>query len=132
MRRVSVREVFLVANATLVLLAARCRLRFQAVDKMRRWSTAPGKKTCPQEQLLIAFRRATSRFGGTCLVKAIALQRLLSNYGYPSELRIGVGHNDRGFAAHAWLVEGERILEGAGEEAETYALIANWPNDGPV
>ena len=56
---------------------------------MRRWSTAPGKKACPQEQLLIAFRRATSRFGGTCLVKAIALQRLLSNYGYPSELRIG-------------------------------------------
>ena len=93
----TVRDVYLAAFAALILLEARYWLRFKSIDQMRRWATTRGKKSCSREHLLVAFRRATARVGGTCLVRALALQRFLSQNGHPSELRIGVGRTERGF-----------------------------------
>lgn len=40
----------------------------------------------------------------TCLVRALAAQRLFAFHGYTSELRIGVANSrETGFKAHAWL-----------------------------
>ena len=51
----------------------------------------------------------------TCLVRALAAQRLFARHGYGSELRIGVSKPDRnGFSAHAWLdLGGETVIERA-------------------
>jgi hypothetical protein len=51
----------------------------------------------------------------TCLVRALAGQRMMARHGYQSALRIGVEHPAAGFAAHAWLeYEGQVILGGPG------------------
>ena len=129
--RVTAREIYLAAFAALIVLEARYWLRFKSIDRLRRWATTRGKRFRPRAHLLVAFRRATARVGGTCLVRALALQRFLSRNGHSSELRIGVGRTEKGFGAHAWLVDGEDILEGAGQESATYALLANWPSNRP-
>ena len=131
MNRLTVQEVALAAQAALVMLEAHYRLRRTSVDEMRRWATvetgAPSRVDT-RDQLLLAFRRAANRLGGTCLVRALALQRFLARRGHPSELRIGVARTARGFEAHAWLVDGEDILEGGGQEAEEFTLLAAWPS----
>ena len=115
------------AYAILILIEARLRLRYISVEQMTHWATKEGSRSCAREQLLLAFRRAAARLDETCLVRALALQRLLSRHGHASELRLGVGRTERGFEAHAWLVSGEEILEGAGREATEFTLLATWP-----
>jgi hypothetical protein len=60
--------------------------------------------------------RAAGRFipGGTnCLVRALATQSLLGQYGYRSELRIGVRKAaDGALAAHAWLESAGAVVIG--------------------
>ena len=127
--RLTIREITLAAQAALVLLEARYRLRHTSVDQMRRWAITRGKQSGARADLLLAFRRAAARLGGTCLVRALALQRFLSKHGHPSELRISVGRTQERFEAHAWLVDGEEILEGDGREAAEFTLLAAWPTE---
>ena len=50
----------------------------------------------------------------TCLVRALALRRLLARRGIPSRLRIGAGRSGGGFHAHAWAeVQGRAVGEPA-------------------
>ena len=47
----------------------------------------------------------------TCLVRSVAIQRMLDREGLPpGEIRVGVKWDDGGFSAHAWVEQGERIL----------------------
>lgn len=51
-----------------------------------------------------------------CLVRALAARWMLSLFGYPSELRIGVAKAADGkFSAHAWLESGGEIVIGKAE-----------------
>lgn len=127
--RFTFQEIHLAFRATLVLLEARYRLKHSSVEEMRRWATMNGKRSCPREHLLRAFGRVSGRLKATCLVRALALQCFLSRHGYTSELRIGVGRSEKGFEAHAWLVDGEEVLEGGGQEAEEFTLLAAWPTE---
>lgn len=129
LRHLSAMDIRIAAKAASILLEARLRLRHTSVAAMRDWASEPCEHSLPREQLLRGFRRASNRLGGTCLVRALALQRLLSLHGHASELRIGVGRTEKGFEAHAWLVDGENILEGAGEEAASFTQLAAWPTD---
>ncbi len=58
--------------------------------------------------------RVASRYvpRATCLVQALAAQRLLETGGYPAKLHIGVAKNPEGsFLAHAWVeIEGKVVL----------------------
>ena len=123
------RDICLFAVAAEILLEARLRLKYSSIDQMRRWSTMMGRRADGRDSLLLAFRRASKRLGGTCLVRALALQRLLSRSGHQSELRISVGRTTSGFEAHAWLVDDNDILEGEGQEATDFTLLATWPSD---
>ena len=125
--RRTARDFRLAAYAVFILLEARLRLRYKSVEKMQSWAARTGSRSCARQQLLIAFRRASARMDETCLVRALALQRLLSVYGHASELRLGVGRTERGFEAHAWLVSGDEILEGEGRESREFTLLATWP-----
>jgi len=49
----------------------------------------------------------------TCLVRALAAQRLLARHGYPSTLHLGVARAPHGLDAHAWLECQGAILLGA-------------------
>lgn len=130
--RHSPREISLAARAARAILGAHVQLRWRPVEAMRRWATTRQRRHCPRDDLLTAFHRAAARLPGTCLVRALALQRLLAEHGHLSELRIGVAKGAGGLLAHAWLVDGSEVLIGGGPEAATYTVLANWPDaDAP-
>jgi hypothetical protein len=61
----------------------------------------------------------------TCLVRALAAQRLLARHGYPSTLHLGVAKSPE-FEAHAWLECQGAILIGAaapGHYATIYSAV---------
>ena len=125
-------DVVLAGRAAGAIVGAYAQLRWRSVDAMRNWATPHARHQGEQARLLLAFRRASDRLPGTCLVRALALQRLLADHGHASELRIGVARSGTGLMAHAWLVQGDRVLVGAGQEAETFTVLASWPHtDGP-
>ncbi len=63
--------------------------------------------------------------GATCLCSALALQRLLSSAGHPSQVHIGVARDATGFMAHAWLVHDGVVVIGE-EEHERYTRLTAW------
>lgn len=128
----TVREVRLVVKAAVALLEARYRLRRTSVVQMRGWASllcSVERGMVSREPLLRAFRLAAGRLGGTCLVRALALQYFLSRHGHASELRIGVARSEKGFEAHAWLIDGDEILEGGGQALGEFTLLASWPSE---
>jgi hypothetical protein len=77
-------------------------------------ATATTPNTDPRpEQLALAIGRAAEHgvFRPLCLVRAVALKRLLDRHGYDGGIvRIGVRMNRGRFAAHAWVAYGTQIL----------------------
>lgn len=74
--------------------------------------------------------RAVSQYvpGATCLTNALTSYLLLSKYGYPSLVKIGVGKSAEGeFEAHAWLeYDGEVVL---GESEKDYVPLFDFQKD---
>ncbi|MEP7066399.1 MAG: lasso peptide biosynthesis B2 protein [Gemmatimonadota bacterium] len=78
----------------------------------------PGAVTTPAadprpEQLALAIGRAAEHgvFRPLCLVRAVALKRVLDRHGYDGGVvKIGVRMNRGRFAAHAWVAYGSQIL----------------------
>ncbi len=65
--------------------------------------------------------------GATCLVQALALQRLLSRAGHVSALEVGVAKSGRRLEAHAWLrYEGSVLIGGS---AEPYTPLVAWKSE---
>jgi len=65
------------------------------------------------EQLALAIGRAAEHgiFRPLCLVRAVALKRLLDRHGYDGGIvKIGVRLSRGRFAAHAWVAYGSQIL----------------------
>jgi Transglutaminase-like superfamily len=58
----------------------------------------------------------------TCLVRALAAQRLLARHGYPSTLHLGVAKSPE-FQAHAWLEHDGSPVVGAPGPGR-YTLLA--------
>lgn len=50
-------------------------------------------------------------FEAACLVRSLAIQRMLSERGLdPGQIKIGVHWSEEGFEAHAWVEQGDRII----------------------
>jgi hypothetical protein len=65
------------------------------------------------EQLALAIGRAAEHgvFRPLCLVRAVALKRVLDRHGYSGGIvKIGVRMSRGRFAAHAWVAYGSQIL----------------------
>ena len=65
------------------------------------------------EQLALAIGRAAENgvFRPLCLVRAVALKRLLDRHGFEGSIvKIGVRMTHGRFAAHAWVAYGDQIL----------------------
>jgi Transglutaminase-like superfamily len=107
-------------EAQLALLSAQFLLRRRPVGEL----IAGAKKHAPRRPLTtregadaIRTARAVQRaalygvFQPTCLVRALALHRLLERHGITgSAIRIGVRWVDGAFAAHAWVERDGAIL----------------------
>jgi Transglutaminase-like superfamily len=77
-------------------------------------SSAPAANVDPRpEQLALAVMRAAENgiFRPLCLVRSVALKRLLDRHGYSgSMVKIGVRLSRNRFAAHAWVAYNDQIL----------------------
>ncbi len=79
-------------------------------------------------RIALAVRRAAEHglFRPACLVRSIALTRLLERHGIPgSQLRVGVRREGERFAAHAWVEYGGRVLGDQEERVSRYTPIPN-------
>ena len=115
----------LLVEAFATLLVVRVGLRLVAIERLRAWTRRMKPGSAPVDRTAWAVRAAARLLPGTsCLGSALALQRLLSSGGHPSELHIGVARQADGFAAHAWLACNGRILVGEEEQAGYTQLVA--------
>ena len=77
-------------------------------------SSANGAPVNPRpEQLALAVMRAAENgvFRPLCLVRSVALKRLLDRHGFSGSLvKIGVRMTRGRFAAHAWVAYNEQVL----------------------
>lgn len=129
----------LFARAVSALLESRARLRISRTEQLRRWAaggTATPRPGAPQGAAVpVELARAVERAsrvvrGSTCLMRALALQRLMSQHGYSSQLLIGVDKTGTQFSAHAWLMHDGQTLLGEGEEAEKARVLMTFPTAG--
>jgi hypothetical protein len=83
-------------------------------DSISSTAAAPATPVDPRpEQLALAVMRAAENgvFRPLCLVRSVALKRLLDRHGYAgSMVKIGVRMSRGRFAAHAWVAYNDQIL----------------------
>ncbi len=131
LRRLSGEDRRLLAHALFVVIVVRLALRLLDIGWLRRWAARAGAGSRPCNRIVWAVRAAARRVpGATCLVSSLALQRLLSRNGHPSELHIGVARRDGALAAHAWVVCGGEVLDGEGGD-DAYARLIAWRTAEP-
>lgn len=126
------RDRRLLLHALATLIGVRLALRFVPLDRLRRPVGRARPDARSADRIAWAVRAASRRLPGTtCLVAALAAQRLLSREGHVCQLTIGVARNDRGLAAHAWVVcEGATLV--GGEECVDYTPLVAWSSDSPA
>ncbi len=74
---------------------------------------SPEQQLRDQRRIALAIERAAENgvFRPQCLVRAVALQRMLERAGiHGSRVQVGVEWVDGKFAAHAWVERGDQIL----------------------
>lgn len=117
----------LLLEAATLQAAVRLALWFFPVRTLRRAITpqATSHKPQPPVSHLAWAVNASARFipRSTCLVRALAAQRLLARHGYPSTLHLGVAKSPE-FQAHAWLECQGAILIGAAAPGRYTPLAA--------
>ena len=91
-------------SAAAYVTAAIVGIRLLGIRRMLKWADRPiAAEHVEYADLVLAVDRAGRHIpGGTCLVRSLALTRLLRSRGIAAELRIGVKTAD-GFHAHAWV-----------------------------
>jgi hypothetical protein len=116
----------LLVKAAATLVAVRCALHLVSIERLRSWAGRLRQGDRPAARIIWSVRTAARRVpGATCLSSALALQRLLSSAGHPSQVHIGVARDASGFIAHAWLVHDGVVVIGE-EEHERYVQLTAW------
>jgi len=109
------RRFFLFLEAAMLQAAVRLALWFLPARTLRRAPRPASRNPQPALSQLAWAVNASTRLipRSTCLVRALAAQRLLARHGYPSTLHLGVARAPNGLDAHAWLECQGAILLGA-------------------
>ena len=83
------------------------------------------------DKTIWAITIATEYIPATCLTQAIAIQVLLAQRSYSTDLRIGVAKCDgRQLQAHAWVESQGKVVIGASEDLSRYTPLPplqGWP-----
>jgi len=122
------KAVFLLLAVRLALWLLPFRLQKSLfLDPDRAWpSGPPGCRFSPERigWIVEVASRVIPR--ATCLVQALAANRLLTRAGHPAELRIGVVKNENGFfQAHAWTKSGDKVIVGCHQPGYYASLLAS-------
>jgi hypothetical protein len=88
-------------------------------------SSKTGPSTTDSQRIAALVDAAGGVLRASCLPRALALSRILRSRGVAHEVRIGV-RNRPGFEAHAWVVEGDRVLIGRAD-VESYVPLTTLP-----
>jgi len=132
LRQVTLREVGLLAEAQAVLLSCQLAKMRRPVGQLLEWNAPePDVITGPIDGRLVesvcwAVSRA-HRFGvfrPKCLVRALAIQRMLRRRGIvTSRLQIGVRTLEGRFEAHAWVELGGAILGDSPQHVRQFTRV---------
>ena len=116
-------------------------LRIRIALWVRPWNrlTAPAARAITVESTRPGVDRlewavlAASRFvpRATCLTRALALHRLLLQYGYRSSVQVGARRADGCFVAHAWVEHGTDSLLSNASDVTQYVRFFSWPPSQP-
>lgn len=80
-----------------------------------------------RRQRILSAVEATGKYllgDKPCLTQALVAQRLLRDEGLDTDLRFGVSTDDAGFAAHAWLERGGRVVIGGSDSPMRYTPLS--------
>ncbi len=92
----------------------------------RRATLAEGDPAAPRLARAVSRAATHGIFRPLCLVRAVALQRILERRGIAgSRIRIGVRRNGTDLAAHAWVEYGPQVLGDTVEHVGTFAHLAD-------
>ena len=121
MVRLSRAEFALLSRALRLLASIRIALWLLPYSRVRHAFTSRQVLTysAMSSERIVRFVDTASRCvpGATCLVRALAAEKLLRRYGHDACLRIGVSKGpSQALLAHAWVESGGRVMIG-GEEA---------------
>lgn len=103
-------------------------------------ATGEAPRRCSEEELALAARLALaiSRaaehgvFRPACLVRAIALERMLRRRGIETgRVRVGVRWQEGAFSAHAWVELDEQVLGDAEWHVRTFTPLGYVRSTGP-
>jgi hypothetical protein len=118
----------LLVQAWLLLPLAALALRLLGYRRARALllppMAAPLREDLPAAQSTARIVLSAARWSpvpATCLVRSLALSRLLRQQGLAAELRIGVARPDGQFAAHAWVEHGGAVLNDGQDVALRFA-----------
>jgi hypothetical protein len=115
----------LLVRAVASVAFVRLALSVMPIEWLRAWAARLKPGDQPVDRIVWAVSVASRRLPATtCLVSALALQRLLSAEGHASELHIGVARREARLAAHAWVVCEGRTLIGEYESGDYTHLLA--------
>jgi hypothetical protein len=115
----------LLFRALVALARARTALWIYPFSRFRRPEVAAVRGGDPASIVWAINTAARMVPRATCLVRALAAQRLLASHGHVSELRIGVASSAAtGFEAHAWVECAGTVLIGRTETQ--YARLLTW------
>jgi Transglutaminase-like superfamily len=121
-RRVLAHAVFLVAGFAVALRI----LPFRVVaDRVGRAAAVKGGAATNPRRIAALVDAAGGVLRASCLPRALALSRILRSRGVPHEVRIGIRKRRR-LEAHAWVVEGDRVLIGRAG-VESYVPLTTLP-----
>lgn len=126
-RSLSWRDRAMVAEAALLLSAARLTLWLVPYRWFRPWLTAGRRRTASDARVASRVRRAVAiasrnlPFPVVCLPQAMAAKVMLAWRGSGSSLVVGAGHDDdHSMIIHAWLESGGTVVTGnAGRSSVT-------------
>jgi hypothetical protein len=123
--RTRARELRFAVTAVGALLATGLALRLRGLAHTRRAIAsmrATDLRRPMRPERVARLLHLAARFGPyrpACLVRSLALQRLLRRSGIESQLRIGIRKHEATLDAHAWVEhEGRVLLEAPGVASE--------------
>ena len=119
----------LLARALFTLAGIRVALWILPWRRVRPASHVAPRQTRFQPRRVEWAIRVASRVvpGATCLAQALALHHVLSRYGYPSTVQVGVRRRDGDFSAHAWVEQDGQSLLGSAADLARYHRFFTWP-----
>lgn len=133
-RRLTLREVRLLLEAQWLLVYCQVLRRRRPVGQLLTLDTEVDPRPIERHEI-VPIRSVTwaltraARYGvfrPRCLVRSLALQRMLRRHGVDgAEIRIGVRFQDGEFGAHAWIELDGRVLGDSPQHVQTFALATD-------